>query len=104
MTGMRCDLRIVLTCISLMTKDVEHFFRCFMAICYCSIENTLFSSISHFLIGLFASQESNFFSSLYIFDISTLSEIGLVKNFSQSVSFSQSGFLFFPIDNVFVLH
>jgi hypothetical protein len=33
-----------LICISLMTKDVEHFFRCFLAYLY-----SLFSSVPHFL-------------------------------------------------------
>ena len=32
LTGVRWNLRVVLNCISLMTKDVEHFFRCFSAI------------------------------------------------------------------------
>jgi hypothetical protein len=40
----RWNLRIVLTCISLMIKDAEHFFRCFSAIRYSSGENSLFSS------------------------------------------------------------
>ena len=31
LTGVRWTLRIILICISLMTKDVEHFFRCFSA-------------------------------------------------------------------------
>jgi hypothetical protein len=34
LTGVRLNLRIVLICISLMKKDVEHFFRCFSAIQY----------------------------------------------------------------------
>ena len=38
-----------------------------------------------FKIGLFGSLESNFLSSLYILDISPVSDVGLVKIFSQSV-------------------
>ena len=38
-----------------------------------------------FLIGLFGSLESTFLSSLYILYISPLSDVGLVKIFSQSV-------------------
>jgi len=48
LTGVRWNLRVVLICISLMTKDVEHFFRCFSAIRYSSVENSLFTSVSHF--------------------------------------------------------
>ena len=39
----------------------------------------------YILIGLFGSLDSNFLSSLYLLDISTLSFIGLAKIFSQSV-------------------
>jgi hypothetical protein len=46
--GVRWNLRVVLICISLMTKDVEHFFRCFSAIRYSLVENSLFSSVPHF--------------------------------------------------------
>jgi hypothetical protein len=49
--------------------------------------NSLFSSISHFLIGLFGFLVINFLSSLYILDIIPLSDVGLVKFFSQSVGF-----------------
>jgi hypothetical protein len=41
-------VRVVLICISLLIKDVEHFFRCFSAIGYSSVENSLFSSVPHF--------------------------------------------------------
>jgi hypothetical protein len=46
--GVRRNLRVVLICIFLITKDVEHFFRCFLAIQYPSIENSYFSSVPHF--------------------------------------------------------
>jgi hypothetical protein len=39
---------VFLICISLMIKDVEHFFRCFSAIHYSSVENSLFSSVPYF--------------------------------------------------------
>jgi len=48
LTGVRWNLRVVLICISLMIKDVGHFFRCFSAIRYSSVENSLFSSVAHF--------------------------------------------------------
>jgi hypothetical protein len=72
----RWNLSVVLICISLMIKDVEHFFRCFSAFRYSSGENSLFSSVPHFLMGLFDFQESTFLSSLYILDISPLSDLG----------------------------
>ena len=48
LTGVKWNLSVVLICISLMIKDVEHFFRFFSAIRYSSGENSLFSSEPHF--------------------------------------------------------
>jgi len=48
LTGVRWNLRVVLICISLMTKDVEHFFRCFSVIQQSSAVYSLFSSEPHF--------------------------------------------------------
>ena len=59
------NLRFVLICISLMTKDVENFFRCFLAIRVYSVENSV-QFYSPFSIGLFGSLESNFLRYIYI--------------------------------------
>jgi hypothetical protein len=74
LTGVRWNLRVVLICISPMIKDVEHFFKCFSALQYSLVENSLFSSVTHFLMGLFEFLEFSFLSSLYILDISHLSD------------------------------
>jgi hypothetical protein len=48
LTDMKLNLRVVLICISLMSKDVEHFLRCFSSIRYSSVENSFSSSVPHF--------------------------------------------------------
>jgi hypothetical protein len=49
LTGVNWNLRVVLIYISLKIKDVERFFfRCFSAIRYFSVENSLFSPQPHF--------------------------------------------------------
>ena len=48
LTGVRWNLRVVLIYISLLIKDGEHCFRCFLAIWYSSGENSFFSSEPHF--------------------------------------------------------
>jgi len=49
LTGVRWNLLVILICISLMTKNVEHFPRCYSVIRYSSAVNFSFSSVSHFL-------------------------------------------------------
>jgi hypothetical protein len=51
--GVRGNFWVVLICISLMTKNVEHFFRCLQAIQYFSVENSCLALYPHFKIGLF---------------------------------------------------
>jgi hypothetical protein len=51
LTGVKCNLRVVLICISLMTKDVEDFFKFFSVMRESSVENSLFSSVPNFSKG-----------------------------------------------------
>ena len=66
----------------MMTEYFEHFFKCYLAIRDPSIENSLVSSVAHYLTGLLRLLVSNFLSPLCILDISLRSVVGLVKSFS----------------------
>ena len=83
--GIRWNLRVILVCISLITKDFEHFFRSFSAILDFLVVNSRFSSMPHFWLGCLAFWWLTSWV-LYIFWILVLSQMwGKWRFFSQSV-------------------
>ena len=80
LTCVRWNLRVILICISLIGKNVEHVLSVSQSF-ESLLLRILFRSVPHYLIRLFGLLIFSFMASLYILEISLLSGVELVRSF-----------------------
>jgi hypothetical protein len=80
LTRVRCNLSIVLTCISFMIKVAKQF--TYLLAIATSLEKCVFNSFTHLLIGLSVLLLSILLNSLYTLYTNSLSDKQLAKMFS----------------------
>lgn len=87
LTRVKWYLIMVLTCISLMTSNVEHVFI-FVAICMSSFQKCLLMSFTHFIMRLFVFLLPICLSSLWILDVNPLLGVQFLQVTCKSGRFS----------------